>query len=160
MNCSFKPAALHFLLLFLTLILTGCSSSDMAPAMPRSDTYAPRQVVFSSQDLADSIAIGKIQRTFDSAGLMHLNIPLRATTELSLTVDYRLTYFDDEHNPVDVPTGWQTKTLTPNLFESIQASGFKQPCQGFSTRPSLGCSSLVLAACNNPPSTRIFPVPL
>jgi uncharacterized protein YcfL len=114
----------------LPLALTGCMSSD-APATVKVDKYAPQQVAFANQDLANSIAIGKIDRTFDSSQIMHLSIPLRATTDLGLGVDYRITYFDENHTPVDSPTAWQTKSLTPGIGDYIQATSASPRAKDF-----------------------------
>ena len=123
---------LKFTAMLIPLLgLAGCMSSDLPPATPKADKFAPQQVVFSGQDLANSIAIGKIIRTFDTAGIMHLDIPLRVTSEMGLTVDYRITWFDDNRSPVDVPTAWQTKSLNPDVFEYIQANSSSPRARDF-----------------------------
>jgi hypothetical protein len=127
MMCNLKHLVLSAGLL-LALALTACTNSDMS----RSDHLAPQQVNFATQDLADSIDIGKIDRTFDSAEIMHLNIPLRVSSGLmGLSIDYRITYFDENHSPVDVPTAWQTKSLTPGIWEYIQANSASPRAKDF-----------------------------
>ncbi len=122
---------LKFAAVLLPLLpLTGCIMGD-SPAMVRADKYAPQQVVFASQELADGIAVGKIERTFDSAEIMHLTIPLRAVTDLGLSIDYRITWFDDNHNIVDAPTGWQTKMLTPGIWEEIRSNSASTHAKDF-----------------------------
>jgi hypothetical protein len=112
----------------LPFTLTACTNSDMT----KTDKLAPQQVGFASQDLAESINIGKIDRTFDSAEIMHLNIPLKVTSGLmNLTVDYRITYFDENRSPVDVPTAWVTKSLTPGIQEYIQANSSSPRAKDF-----------------------------
>ena len=109
--------------LFPVLALIGCGSPELAPAPATSDHYAPSNVVFSGQtDLNLHIAINPITRRYDSAGLLHIVVPARATTPNDLYVDYRFTYFDENHIPVDVPTAWQTKTLHSDIFETIEGN--------------------------------------
>ncbi len=117
MNVIFKKSAI----LIAILALTGCGSGDLTPIPAHGDPYTAQHVVFSGQDdLANHVAFGTITRTFDSSGILHITIPARATTPNDLYVDYRVTYFDENHNPVDVPTAWKTKTLSSDIFEYIQ----------------------------------------
>ena len=104
------------------LALAGCNS-ELTPAVAHADKFTADHVVFSGQDdLASHVAIGNIIRTFDSSGILHVTVPARATTPNDLYVDYRFTYFDENHNPVDTPTAWQTQTLHSDIFEYIQAN--------------------------------------
>jgi len=130
----FQEKSMRFHLVSIAVLmslmsLAGCMMNDSS--MGKAENYAPQEVVFASPDLAGSIEIGKIERTFDSSGIMHLVVPLRATTDLGLTVDYRITYFDDSHNPVDVPTGWMTKSLTPGIREYIEANSANDKAKDF-----------------------------
>lgn len=101
--------------------LIGCVS-ETAPSTGRADRYLPSQVVFSG-DLGDYVVFQPITRTFDAAGIMHVTVPIRANTTLGdLTVDYKFTYFDENHVPIDVPTAQETITLHANAFEYIQGN--------------------------------------
>jgi hypothetical protein len=114
------------------LAFGGCAAPELTPAAARGDKYTADHVVFSGQDdLVDHVAIGNIVRTFDSSGILHVTIPARATTPDDLYVDYRLTYFDENHNPIDTPTAWQTFTLHSNIFEYIQANASTPAARDF-----------------------------
>jgi hypothetical protein len=105
------------------LALAGCGSPDLNPTVARGDKYTAEHVVFSGQnDLVDHVAIGTITRTYDTSGILHVTVPARGTLPDDLYVDYRFTYFDENHNPVDTPTAWQTQTLHSNIFEYIQGN--------------------------------------
>ena len=105
------------------LTFAGCGSPDLAPTPPRNEPYALQPVVFSGQDdLSNHVTVGTISKTIDISGLMHLTVQVRDTNTIDLYVDYRVTYFDDNHTPVDMPTAWQTKTLHSNVFEYIEAN--------------------------------------
>jgi uncharacterized protein YcfL len=113
----FKNSAL----LIAIVALAGCGSGDLAPIPAHGDPYTAQHVVFSGQDdLAAHIAFGTIVRTFDSSGILHITVPVRNTTPSDIYVDYRVTYFDENHNPVDVPTAWKTQTLSSDIFQNIQ----------------------------------------
>jgi hypothetical protein len=128
MNRTIKLTAL----LFAILAVAGCGTVELNPTPARGDRFTADHVVFSGQDdLVDHVAIGNIVRTFDSSGILHVTIPARATTPDDLYVDYRLTYFDENHNPIDVPTAWQTKTLHSNIFEYIQANASSAQARDF-----------------------------
>jgi hypothetical protein len=114
--------------ILLPFAMTACTNNEMSKA----DKFAPQQVDFATPDLAESISIGKIDRTFDSSEIMHLNIPVRVASGLmGLTVDYRITYFDENRSPVDVPTAWQSKSLTPGIWEYIQTNSTSPKAKDF-----------------------------
>lgn len=113
------------------LALAGCNP-DLNPESARGDRYAAEHVVFSGQDdLVDHVAIGTITRTYDNAGILHVTVPARYTLSNDGYVDYRFTYFDENHNPVDVPTAWQTQTLHSNVFEYIQGNASTPKARDF-----------------------------
>jgi hypothetical protein len=116
---------------FTALALTGCVT-EMAPTTALNDPYIADHVVFSGQnDLVNHVAFGKITRSIGPGGIMTVTIPVRATTPDDLYVDYRLTYFDENHNPIDIPTGWQTQTLHSDIFENIQANSASPRARDF-----------------------------
>jgi Protein of unknown function (DUF1425) len=47
------------------------------------------------------------------------------------TIDYRVTWLDENHTPVDTATAWQTKTLHSNVFEYIQANSSSPRARDF-----------------------------
>src|SRR4051812_28763541 len=101
-----------FLLPLLALI--GCVK---APIEGRADTYTEAQVNFVDGDLRDHTAIGRPILSYDESHILHVDVPVRATTDLQLYVDYRVTFFDQNHVPLGPATGWTAHTLPPNVFE-------------------------------------------
>jgi hypothetical protein len=117
--------------LIAALALTGCAS-DLAPTTAVNDRYIADHVVFSGQDdLVNHVAFGQITRTFGPGGILTVTIPARATTPDDLYVDYRITYFDENHNPIDIPTGWQTQTLHSDIFEYIKGNSASPRARDF-----------------------------
>jgi len=127
MKCNLMYAAI----LIPLLGLGGCMSSDAPPGTTRADKFAPQQVAFAGHDVADSIAIGKIERTFDSSGILHIRVPLQATTDLGLMIDYRITFYDDGRGVVEGPAAWQGKSLPAGAWETIYASSSNSRARDF-----------------------------
>jgi uncharacterized protein YcfL len=122
---------LNYAALF-ALLLAGCGSHDVTPTAASADKYAPQQIVFSGEDgLADHVRFQPVTRTYDSAGLMHIVVPLRNTVDMDATIDYRVTWLDENHTPVDTATAWQTKTLHSNVFEYIEANSASPRARDF-----------------------------
>jgi uncharacterized protein YcfL len=117
-----KCRPLQLVLIAPLLVLIGCASAGdnaQTPTISKSDKYAPQQVVFATADLADSISIGRIVRNVDPNTGLRVTVPLTATTDLAIKVDYRFTFFDDGRTVLDSPTPWQTATLTPHTESSL-----------------------------------------
>jgi uncharacterized protein YcfL len=95
--------------------LIGCVK---APIEARQDPYVDSQVNIASEDLRTHTAVSAPRVVRDEAGLLHVTLPIRATTNLELYVDYRATFFDATGQTVN-QLGWQTKILHPNIFEEI-----------------------------------------
>lgn len=114
------------------LLVAGCGSHDVTPATAQADQYAPQQIAFPGQDdLRDHLAFNAITRDYDNAGLMHITVPIRNTVDMDATIDYRVTWFDENHNPLDTPTTWQTKTLRPDIWENIQTNSSSPKARDF-----------------------------
>ncbi|MGB7156830.1 MAG: DUF1425 domain-containing protein [Tepidisphaeraceae bacterium] len=102
--------------LLLTFVLTGCVK---APIEGRQDPYTPSQIMFASKDLKNNTAVDAPRVARDEAGgILHVTVPIRAATNLELYVDYRVTFFDRNGRRLN-QTGWFTKTLVPNVPDSI-----------------------------------------
>src|SRR5581483_949108 len=128
-----SPMKLHLpCAALLALLIAGCGSHDVAPTPAQSDQYAPQQIGFSGEDdLRDHLAFQPITRTFDNSGLLHIIVPVRNTIDQDVTVDYKVTWMDDRHSPVDTATAWQTKTLHSNIFEYIEATSTSPRARDF-----------------------------
>jgi len=98
------------------LALAGCGP---APIKARANQYAPSQINFVDQDLRDNTAIGQVKVTFDESNLLHVDVPIRATTNLPLYADYRVSFVDANGISLGPPTGWTAIRLAPNEFQEI-----------------------------------------
>lgn len=108
--------AKSILLALPLLALAGCGPD---PIRAHADQYAPSQVNFVDQDLRDNTAIGQIKVTFDDAKLLHVDVPIRATTSLPLYADYRVSFVDLNGISLGPPTGWTAVRLAPDDFHDI-----------------------------------------
>jgi uncharacterized protein YcfL len=113
-----KRSLLFLLPLFA---LFGCHNIN-PPIEGRADPYAPPPVEFSDSDLREQTAIGRIVVTRDASNLLHVDVPLRSTTDLQIIADYRVTFLDQNGVPLAPPTGWTAVTLPPNVFQDIQVN--------------------------------------
>ena len=103
----------------IALPILAMVSCVKAPIVGRADTYTSDQVNFVDEDLRDHTAIGRIKLSTDESGLLHVDVPVRATTDLQLYVDYRVSFVDQNGISLGAPTGWITQTLPPNTFSDI-----------------------------------------
>jgi uncharacterized protein YcfL len=106
----------------LALSLLALAACAPEPIKGRADQYSPSQVNYSDQDLRDNTAIGQVKITFDESKLMHVDVPIRATTDIQIYADYRVTFLDANGIPLAPPTGWTAVTLAPNIFQDIQVN--------------------------------------
>src|SRR3954470_17547128 len=98
--------------------LVGCADEVKPPIMARHDPYQREQIHIASMDLRRHTATEKPIVSRDDGGLLHVQVPIRATTDLKLYVDYRVTFFDRNGQAIN-QTGWLHKTLTPNTPDQI-----------------------------------------
>lgn len=128
MKLNLKYAAL------LAVLIAGCHSNDAGPTTEPTTpvVYAPQQIQFvGSGDLAQCLAFQPIIRSFDAVGLMHVSVPARLTTDLDQTIQYRFTFFDENHSPVDEPTAWMTKSLPPDVVVYIEGTSTSPRAKDF-----------------------------
>lgn len=100
------------------LAAAGCNSVK-APIEGRHDPYTPGQIHFASGVLRDNTAVGTPVASRDDTGnILYITIPIRSTSSEQMYVDYRVTFFDRNGQQLN-QTGWFTRTLTPNVPDSI-----------------------------------------
>lgn len=98
----------------------GCSSNRDVPPMVQGDRFAANQVAFADADVADVIRVGAVTRSFDGAGVMHVSVEVRPTTDYDPgTLQYQVVYYDENHVPIDVPVGWHDLPLTANTYAYV-----------------------------------------
>ena len=108
----------RFILFPVLVFLIGCSSVK-PPIEGRHDPYPAGQIHFSSAYLKDSTAVGTpVASRDETGGILYVTVPIRSTINEDLYVDYRVTFFDRNNQPI-LQTGWFTKKLTPNVPDSI-----------------------------------------
>lgn len=93
-------------------LLAGCQGVN-APVAPRSDPFVPRQIEISDPGLRRRTAFGEPIVTRDEGGnLLFITLPVRNTTNNPLAVEYRVTFFDPNGQPLPgYPTTWIPKNL-------------------------------------------------
>jgi hypothetical protein len=96
----------------------GCADTVKPPIQARQDPYQREQIHIAEIDLRRHTAVDAPIVTRDDGGLIHVQVPIRAATDLTLYVDYRVTFFDRNGAEVN-QTGWLHKTLTPNTPDQI-----------------------------------------
>lgn len=121
------------LLIPASLALVGCNNAVRDPIQPRQDTYRtgnPAQVFFDSTNLRNDTAADTPQVYRDQNGLLHVTVPVRSVINKQLYVEYRVIFFDRDHQEVD-RSPWKDKTLPANLPESVSATSTTPKAETF-----------------------------
>lgn len=105
-------------LLVSALALIGCTTVVRPPKVPRDDPYSPQQIHVDSDELRRDTAVGRPVVTRDETGLLHVTIPIRSAIDQTLYVDYWISFFDRDGQPIS-KLGPLTKTLQANTPDSI-----------------------------------------
>ena len=120
------------ILFFASMVfLAGCTSSPKAPLNARNDPYRSEQVQYVDTDLRSDTAVGIIKLDRDQAGILYVTVPIRATTNKTFSVDYRVTFFDASGRPLNGANGWTPKTLNGNTFEHITSNSLTAEAKDF-----------------------------
>ncbi len=99
----------------------GCNTEP--PIDAREETFGFRNVQLADEDLRRRTRFGEAQVARDPAGLLFVTVPLRATIDETLHVQYRATFYDENGQPLPgSPTPWFDKTLTPRVPESVSVN--------------------------------------
>lgn len=114
----------------LLAAMYGCSSE--APIDPRQEIYSPRQIQLADDDLRACTRFESPRITRDAGGLLFVTIPLRATINETLHVQYRATWLDANGQPLPgSPTTWFDKTLNPRVFDTITINSTSPKAEDF-----------------------------
>jgi uncharacterized protein YcfL len=108
----------RLLLIPAMLAFTGCAFVK-PPIEGRLDPYVPAQVHLDSDALRRDTAIGAPVTTLNESGLLSVTLPIRAASNKTLYVDYRVTFLDRSGTPVGPTLGPFTKTLEANTPDRI-----------------------------------------
>ena len=110
--------------------LYGCNTQP--PINPRQEVYVPRQVQIVDEDLRRNTRFEQPRLTRDAAGLLFVTVPLRATINETLHVQYRATFLDENGEPLPgSPTTWQNKTLNPRVFDTVTINSTSPRAEDF-----------------------------
>ena len=114
----------------LVAAIYGCNTQP--PIDARQEVYAPKQIQLADEDLRLNTRFEKPRVTRDPAGLLFVTVPMRATINETLYVQYRATWLDDNGQPLPgSPTTWFDKTLNPRVFESITINSTSPRAEDF-----------------------------
>lgn len=106
-------------LIVLAMLLTGCVKP---PVQGRLDPFPADQIHFASKSLRDETAVGTPLVSRDTEGnLLHVTVPIRSASNYDLHIDYRVTFFDKNHQVIN-QTGWFTRTFTANTPDQIRVT--------------------------------------
>lgn len=115
---AFVPFSLFICGSLFLLPLAGCNETVKPPIQGRNDPYQLSQVHFASDALRRATAVGQPMVARDDAGNLFVTIPIRSAIDKTLFVDYRVTFFDQNGQPIN-STSWFTKTLEQNTPDRI-----------------------------------------
>ena len=119
-------------LLCLPLLASMYGCNTQPPIDARQEVYAPKQIQLADEDLRRNTRFEQPRVTRDPAGLLFVTVPLRATINETLYVQYRATWLDENGQPLPgSPTTWQDKTLNPRVFESITTNSTSPRAEDF-----------------------------
>ena len=114
------------------LISAGCTKVK-PPITGRSDPYRADQVHYVQEDLKNQTAVSpdiRMERT--EGGILKITVPIRATTNKTFSIDWRVTFFDSNGAPLPgSPTGWAAKTLNANTFEYLTTNSLSADAKQF-----------------------------
>ena len=113
-----KTTATKFSLLLLAAGL-ACGCGVNAPITPRMDPYNPSQIHMDSDQLRSDTAVGTPNLHRDDNGILFVTVPIRSAIDKTLYVDYYVTFFDHNGQPIGERMGPRTITLDPNTPSNI-----------------------------------------
>ena len=101
------------------------------PIEGRADPHVPAQMHFSSENLRKHTAVGTPNLVRDESGrLLYVTVPIRSASNLTIYLDYRVTFFDEMGQPLN-QTSWFTKTLEPNVPDQITVNSMSPRAADF-----------------------------
>lgn len=111
------PATTFMGLLAALALLAGCGVKP--PIEGRVDPYPQGQIHFASKDLRDKTAVGlPVMERRD--GILYVTVPIRSASNYDLRVDYRVTFFNAQGQPI-YTSGWEAASkLISNVPSEIQ----------------------------------------
>lgn len=107
------------LLIVGTAAVLGCGY--VRPTIePRMDPYQPAQIHMATERLRRDTAVGEPSVSRDEVGnLVYVTVPIRSAIDRTLYLDYYVTFFDRNGQPIGGKLGPVTKVLQPNTPDSV-----------------------------------------
>jgi Protein of unknown function (DUF1425) len=110
-------------LFLIGVALAGCN--EVPPYTEgRAEPYPPPQIQLAGpdrEDLRRSTVIDRPVQQRDDADLLVITVPIRATSDQILHVQYRVSFLDSNGVPLPgYPTGWFRKSLEPGAWSPIK----------------------------------------
>jgi uncharacterized protein YcfL len=119
-----------FALLLTAMTVIGCQHVN-PPIEGREDPFGSPQVTFADSTLKNQTAIGAPRLQRDDAGnLLHVTLPIRSAITKTITVDYKVTWYD-RAGAVVSETGWIAKMLEANTPDTIQMNSTSERAADF-----------------------------
>ena len=115
--------------LFAAPVIIGCAPVK-PPISARQDPYPRQQIHLASDDLKYHTAVDAPHVWRDDGGLLHVMLPIRATTDQQVYIDYRVTFLDRDGMPI-YQSGWIKKTLPPNVPDQFSVNSTTPLAQDF-----------------------------
>jgi hypothetical protein len=104
--------------------LTGCNNGPPPYTEGRAEPYPPPQIQLTGperDDLRRWTVIDRPIQQRDEAELLFVTVPIRATGDLVLHVQYRVSFFDNNGSPLPgSPSGWLKARLEPGSWTPIK----------------------------------------
>ena len=109
---------LKMLTIALAVSAAACTPRIDPPVEPREDPHGWPQINLASRELQGRIAVRRPVVSQDEAGLMYVTVPVRNATSRQMTIEYRATFFNRDHLPIEETT-WFPQTLTPHTQQTF-----------------------------------------
>ncbi|HZL35718.1 MAG TPA: DUF1425 domain-containing protein [Tepidisphaeraceae bacterium] len=111
-----------FSMIFAALMVVGCNQ-PRGPIEPNAVAFGnSRQIYADSYKLKEQTNIDEPPRmTKDQFGLLHIMVPVRSTIDRPFTLQYRVTFFDRDHQ-VASQQNWSDLAMNPNTPERIETA--------------------------------------
>lgn len=107
--------------LTLLSLIIGCQSIS-PPVQARHDPYLPDQINLTEKALRVRTAFTQPQFSRDPrTGILYVEVPVRATTDQQLNIEYRVLWLDENNNTLS-ETNWRNARLAPNVWTRLRAN--------------------------------------
>ncbi len=112
----------------MLMMLAACGVNP--PIEGRFDPYPPKQVYLASPDLQGRTAFGQVTMTREN-GILHVVVPIRATSEKDLHIDAKWTFFNSEGKPI-YTSQWEAQpVIVHNTVIYLQCNSTSGDAQDF-----------------------------